>query len=767
MRKVFSWGLRCLGILFLMHSAPPACRAAPVVIDPFSFSSAGEAAKVWRAVAPAPRVELGAQGGLVLPCPFSGDTDRVYWDRDVKLNLSQATSFELELVCEQPDALRSLAIYFRSGNGWYIWNKPLREAGRQRVRLGRDQFSTEGTPAGWDRIDRIRISPWKGVPKDTRVTLLRFSYQQDALFILAASLSTADPGERAMSQRIGERVGRWLSDQGISHTVMKEDEALRRGLDNARLVVLPLNPNPPPQLLAELQRVLERGGKLVVCFSASEALARLMRVELGPYTPAGDPGRWEAMVFRNHRDLHVPERVYQSSWNIRPVRPLDETGRIIATWANAAGKLTSDPAWVQTTRGLWMTHILLEDDSFAKRHMMTGLLGACDRTVLYEAARHALAAAGKVDHFPGLEESLAGISRLGKGHPAGAEINRLLDEARGLKSTMLQQFNLAGYANVIDTARVLQDRMTEAYSLCQVNRPGEFRGIWDHDGTGWFVGDWDKTCRIMKESGFTAVLPNMQWAGLTHYPSRVYPVSATSRLYGDQMQACLKAARKHGLQVHVWKVCWNIEQAPDDFKARMKREGRLLKQQGGGTMNWLDPAQPANIELELNALKELVRTYAIDGLHLDYIRYHPNAAKKDGKATVISEFVRRVHEEVAPLRPGMKVSAAVWGAYPSCVNSIGQDWALWLKAGWVDFLCPMNYTVDRHEFTGLLQKQLALPNARGRIYPGLGVTAAESQLRPDAVIEQVLSLRELGAPGFVLFDMSHPVLDGTLPKSPS
>jgi uncharacterized lipoprotein YddW (UPF0748 family) len=140
------------------------------------------------------------------------------------------------------------------------------------------------------------------------------------------------------------------------------------------------------------------------------------------------------------------------------------------------------------------------------------------------------------------------------------------------------------------------------------------------------------------------------------------------------------------------------------------------------------------------------------------------AAPRRDKAAVITSFVRRAHDEIKKVNPRVKLSAAVWGNYPECAGSIGQDWGDWLRAGYVDFVCPMNYVPDRNRFAALVQRQLALPGARGRVYPGIGVTAAESQLRPDHVIEQVVMLRRLNAGGFLLFDLSRPLLDETLPN---
>jgi uncharacterized lipoprotein YddW (UPF0748 family) len=129
----------------------------------------------------------------------------------------------------------------------------------------------------------------------------------------------------------------------------------------------------------------------------------------------------------------------------------------------------------------------------------------------------------------------------------------------------------------------------------------------------------------------------------------------------------------------------------------------------------------------------------------------------------ISRLVRDTAAIVRRARPGARVSAAVYGKYPSCVDSVGQDWALWLREGWVDFVCPMNYTSDLALFRGYLVSQLALPGARHKILPGIGVTADESRLDAAQVIDQIRVLREAGAPGFVLFDLNRTLERETLP----
>ena len=71
----------------------------------------------------------------------------------------------------------------------------------------------------------------------------------------------------------------------------------------------------------------------------------------------------------------LPGRVRQASHNIRPVFPADRSARVLAYWEDAQGRRSKDPAWVASSRGVWMTHVLLEGDGAAKQRMLLGLLG--------------------------------------------------------------------------------------------------------------------------------------------------------------------------------------------------------------------------------------------------------------------------------------------------------------------------------------------------------------------------------------------------------
>ena len=163
--------------------------------------------------------------------------------------------------------------------------------------------------------------------------------------------------------------------------------------------------------------------------------------------------------------------------------------------------------------------------------------------------------------------------------------------------------------------------LVRAYVLAQPSKTVEGRACWNHSGTGAYPGDWDRTAKELAENGFNMVLPNMLWGGVAHYPSDVLPRSQTFEKYGDQIAQCVAAAKKYGLQVHVWKVNWNLSTAPREFIEKIRREHRNQVSVNGEAENWLCPSHPENFQLELDSMLEVARKYDVDGLHFDYIRY--------------------------------------------------------------------------------------------------------------------------------------------------
>jgi uncharacterized lipoprotein YddW (UPF0748 family) len=228
----------------------------------------------------------------------------------------------------------------------------------------------------------------------------------------------------------------------------------------------------------------------------------------------------------------------------------------------------------------------------------------------------------------------------------------------------------------------------------------------------------------------------------------------------------------------------------------MRGENRLQVFVGEEGRDWLCPSNPENQKLELESMLEVARKYDVDGLHFDYIRY-PGAqgcycdgcrerfqaqtgrqvadwpkdcysgtlrdAYRDWRCEQITRLVEAVHREAKKIKPAIKISAAVFGAYPDCRQSVGQDWPVWIKAGYLDFVCPMDYTESDLSFSNLVANQLRLVEGRIPVYPGIGATASRATLTADRVAGQIYHARRLGAAGFTIFNLQEGTAGEILP----
>lgn len=765
------------------------CTAVAEEIGRFRFASADEARRAWIPEPQSKPVWLRQDGGLVFPCPFTRPVERFYWDQTfAPLDLSRVPSFSLDITLEKSEAARTLSFYFKSGTGWYHWSRPVRGEGRHTLTLRKSECSPEGAPAGWSRIEGLRVSPWKGSPVDGALVVHSLRAQDSRVLVVEGTVSTRDAAERELSRRTARRLSRLLAASGVSHGTLDDDAVIAGGLADADLALLAYQPRVSGPLLRALTSFLDRGGKLLVFQSESAELARAMHVRLGGLVAAERPGRWTAMRFSDGL-AHAPREVSQAAWSVIPVYPADPSARVIAHWRDAWGVAAPEPAWVQSAQGAWCGQVLRNDDEAAKQKLLLALVGQWLPGAWREAARHTMLRCGALGPFDGLPSTLAHLRN------ARAPGNAVRDAVR-LHSDMKTAFAAQDYPAVVQHGEALRRVLVRAYAALQKPRAGEFRGVWDHDAVGWYPGDWPRTCRILADHGITAIFPNVAWAGRAHYQSRFLPPTKTLGLHGDQLRQCLDAARAAGLEVHAWKICWNLDNAAPELVAQLKKEGRLQQTSAGAGVNWLCPSHPDNVEHELRAIEELA-AYGVRGVHLDYIRY-PNpdacfnaecrrrfeqtigrsladwpASVKEGgalrerwlawRADQVTTLVRRARERLRKNHPGVQLSAAVYQRYPSCRDALGQDWGRWVADGLVDFVAPMTYTEDLLNFRTVTAEQLALPKAKGRIRPGIGITSTDSQLTADQVIDQIRAARELGANGFVLYSLSTTLRDEVLP----
>ena len=307
-------------------------------------------------------------------------------------------------------------------------------------------------------------------------------------------------------------------------------------------------------------------------------------------------------------------------------------------------------------------------------------------------------------------------------------------------------------------ARILRSALA-AGGLFLTASAAEIHAVWDHSGRGLYPGNWPKTMRLLKDASVTDLFVNVGGVDFAHYGSAFLPKTQAYKTAGDQLAACLAAAKGTGVRVHAWFICFNATRNNPTTLDGFRRKGWRLKDAKGGLTTYLDPANPAVRAYVLSAVEELAR-YPLDGVHLDFVRWGDAAVKPPNAAPLVTQFVAEARRRVK--RPKW-LTAAVYGKYPACIASVGQDWPRWLDFDIVDYVAPMDYTASLAKFEELVRQQ-ATPRLRARrTIVGIGVTANESNLDARQVARQVALARRYGLAGQALFDLDEKLERSILP----
>jgi uncharacterized lipoprotein YddW (UPF0748 family) len=200
--------------------------------------------------------------------------------------------------------------------------------------------------------------------------------------------------------------------------------------------------------------------------------------------------------------------------------------------------------------------------------------------------------------------------------------------------------------------------------------------------------------------------------------------------------------------------------------------------------------QPAAVDHVAGLVDEIVSAYAVDGVHLDYVRYpspdfdYSRAALTafrmhidrelspadrlrygvrdmadlvgatdafparwaDFRRSRLNTLVMRVRTVVKTRRPGATFSAAVYPDPAEAASSRLQDWRMWLDNRLIDVVCPMAYTPDASVFATQIAsvRQLA---GEAPVWAGIGAY----RLSSTQTVANIETARRLGAAGIVLF----------------
>ena len=698
---------------------------------------------------------------------FRSSEERIVARKNGLWDLSADTSIRFRVGIDQTNPLLESTLSLKSGNGWYRTTFTLSETGTHHLLRPLSEFRSEGSPAGWNRIDAVEWSFWPRTPGAVKLHLLGLEAFQDQIWILDPEPLAQNGDDRYTARVTRRHHQRILEGLGLPYAMVPITGPFPRHTPS--LVILPSGSTLPSTITQHLQNWSKAGATLIVFGSKDNALAKWMSVHLGGKVSSTSVGEFDRMTPASS----TQPSVFQHAWGFTQIRPATG-GTVFATWSDARGKEYREPAVITSPRGVWVSAEWKSGDVIAKQEWIGGWLAMYQKHLLEESIRY--------------HREVLGPGILASEQPTQLPAQRLKKQASILFQTAARERDPGLAFQRMRQAVGLNHRSNAADTTVW---DAEIRGIWDQQGTGFYAGGWDETARQLKAAGFNAIFANMATAGRAHYRSSLVPPSKTLEKYGDQLLVFSQAAERHGLQAHAWKICWKLNTRDAAFQQNLERQGRLMQDAQGNTIPWLAFSDPRNIQFEIESLLEMARSAPLAGIHLDYMRYpgreadYGPAARKAFEMQLGRRLPNWPHEVLGPLKdryqefrqqevhramaqisravkrefPDLTLSVAVWGAWPDCADAQGQDWPVWCKNRWVDLIIPMNYTDNRDQFAGWLDLQRRQPGVAERLVPGIGLISTNAELSTSQLLDQMDMIRERNLPGAILYR-----LDTSLPK---
>lgn len=313
----------------------------------------------------------------------------------------------------------------------------------------------------------------------------------------------------------------------------------------------------------------------------------------------------------------------------------------------------------------------------------------------------------------------------------------------------------------------------------------EFRGVWiaTVDNIDWpsygntntesQKAEFIRILDMHQRNGMNAVVVQVRPSGDAFYPSPYEPWSqwltgtqgrAPSPYY-DPLQFMIEEAHKRGMEFHAWcnpyRAVFNIRSSSiaANHISKIHPEWFLTY----GDKKYFDPANKAAQDFVVNVIRDIVKRYDVDAIHMDDYFYpyripgkeFPDAAsyvksgsklnKDDWRRSNVDSIIHKlsiaIKEEKKLCRFGIS-PFSVWRnkdkdpirgsdsrAGQTNYDDLYADILLWLEKGWIDYVTPQLYLEIGHDkiaYEKLLDWWSR--NSFGRhIYIGHGLYRAEER----------------------------------------
>ncbi|MGE5179100.1 MAG: glycoside hydrolase family 10 protein [Bacteroidota bacterium] len=339
----------------------------------------------------------------------------------------------------------------------------------------------------------------------------------------------------------------------------------------------------------------------------------------------------------------------------------------------------------------------------------------------------------------------------------------------------------------------------------------ETRAIWVVKHALSTPGRVDRVVEVATEMHANTILAQVRGRGDAYYKSDIAPPGEDiggAPAGFDPLDRLIQRAHAAGLEVHAWinvYLVWSAGAPPTSPLHVVNAHPEWISVRADGTRlvemvplefqeeriegMFLAPGNPAVKRHLREIVKEIVTRYAVDGIHLDYVRYPEPTVGYDAatrteferqfgvdplqidnpdsttlavvgadrlpdlrakwiqwKRDQVTDLVRTLRADLNLQGRPIKLTAAVIADENAALNRYLQEWPTWLREGIIDAALPMTYSPTTSTVVRQLTEALEIPTHR-QVWAGIAVYNEGSR---DAA-EKMRRARALGVDGIALF----------------
>ncbi|MDY5376628.1 MAG: family 10 glycosylhydrolase [Eubacterium coprostanoligenes] len=214
--------------------------------------------------------------------------------------------------------------------------------------------------------------------------------------------------------------------------------------------------------------------------------------------------------------------------------------------------------------------------------------------------------------------------------------------------------------------------------------------------------------------GFNTVTVQVRPCADAFYKSAYFPTSRYfngeqgSEMDYDPLEIICSYAQQFDLKIEAWINPYRVSQdddysklSPNNFAVKNKKMTKVVD----GKI-YFNPAYDEVTNLIVSGAKELVENYNISAIHFDdyfyptqnknfdkkeYKRYGGDLSLADWRRQKVTDMVKCVYDSVKSANKDVEFGISPASNIENDKNNLYADVELWIKKGYVDYICPQVY----------------------------------------------------------------------------